>query len=63
MKVPPKSKATTPNPKDAVASLKLSQIFFPPVATLHGNQFAGSGLQSPDNQDMFFIGPLTSALR
>lgn len=33
------------------------------IATEHGNQNAGGGIQSPDDQDMFYLAPLTSALR
>jgi prepilin-type N-terminal cleavage/methylation domain-containing protein len=37
------------------------RTFSPPIA-LHGQQ-GGTGLQNPDNQDMFYLAPITSALR
>jgi prepilin-type N-terminal cleavage/methylation domain-containing protein/prepilin-type processing-associated H-X9-DG protein len=36
---------------------------YSPSISLHGEQQSGNGLQTPDNQDMFYLAPITSALR
>lgn len=43
MTVPPKSKASTVNPKDAIAAAKLSLTKFPAVALLHANHAMSDG--------------------
>ncbi|HEY4414312.1 MAG TPA: prepilin-type N-terminal cleavage/methylation domain-containing protein [Verrucomicrobiae bacterium] len=41
---------------------KDSRTYSPPL-TMHGNENSGGGLQTPDNVDMFYLAPLTSALK
>jgi prepilin-type N-terminal cleavage/methylation domain-containing protein/prepilin-type processing-associated H-X9-DG protein len=49
----------------AVHKWKDSRTYTPvgALATIHGKQGSGPGLISPDDQDMLFLGPLTSALK